>query len=272
MRLLILIFTIFSVNYCFSQKTENYTASYANEKNTFNAFKAGEKLEYRISYGLFNSSYAALSVSNDSIYGKKVLKATSIGRTTGLARLFFKVEDLYETFFPLNYVKPLKSVRDIYEGGYQRKTNTRYNHENNKAIFIDELKNIEREIKIPSNVQDLISTFYYLRKHYDISTLKPKDLIYIDIFFDEEIYPFKMMFLGTEKIKTKFGVIDCLKLKPYMDSGRVFRGNDGIKIWVSNDDNRIPIKVKADLRVGSIIANLTSFRGLANPFKIVINE
>ena len=81
-----------------------------------------------------------------------------------------------------------------------------------------------------------------------------------------------MMFLGTENIKTKFGVIDCLKLKPYMDSGRVFRGNDGIKIWVSNDDNRIPIKVKADLRVGSITANLISFRGLANPFKIIINE
>ena len=53
--------------------------------------------------------------------GKKVLRATSIGRTTGLARLFFKVDDIYETFFPKEKVKPVKSIRDIYEGGYERK-------------------------------------------------------------------------------------------------------------------------------------------------------
>ena len=52
-----------------------------------------------------------------------------------------------------------------------------------------------------------------------------------------------------------------MKLRPYMESGRVFRDNEGIKIWVTNDDNRVPIKVKADLRVGSIVANLVSFRG-----------
>ena len=40
----------------------------------------------------------------------------------------------------------------------------------------------------------------------------------------------------------------------------------------TNDDNRVPIKVKANLRVGTIVADLTTFRGLANPFKIVINE
>jgi hypothetical protein len=57
-----------------------------------------------------------------------------------------------------------------------------------------------------------------------------------------------------------------------MESGRVFRDNEGIKIWVTNDENRVPIKVKADLRVGSIVANLVSFRGLANPFKIVVSE
>ena len=81
-----------------------------------------------------------------------------------------------------------------------------------------------------------------------------------------------MMFLGIEIIKTKFGLVECLKLRPYMESGRVFRDNEGIKLWVTNDENRIPIKVKADLRVGSIVANLVTFRGIANPFKIVVGE
>ena len=81
-----------------------------------------------------------------------------------------------------------------------------------------------------------------------------------------------MKFLGIENLKTKFGTIECMKLNPYMEAGRVFRSNKGLELWVTNDDNRVPVKVKANLRVGTIVADLTTFRGLTNPFKIVIND
>ena len=271
MRLISFLLCLISINFCLSQQDLNKNKSEKLITN-FNSFKAGEKLEYKLSYGLFNASYASLTLKEENLDGKKVLRATSVGKTTGLARLFFKVDDIYETFFPPDIVKPMKSIRDIYEGGYEREAETVYDYKNNKALFYDKLKNIKKEFDIHSDIQDIISTFYYLRKHFDIKSLKTNDLIYVDIFFDEEIYPFKMMFLGTERIKTKFGIVECMKLRPYMESGRVFRDNEGIKLWVTNDYNRIPIKVKADLRVGSIVANLVSFRGLANPFKIVVNE
>ena len=82
----------------------------------------------------------------------------------------------------------------------------------------------------------------------------------------------RMKYLGIERIKTKFGLIECLKLKPFMEAGRVFRSNEGIDLWVTNDENRIPVKVKANLRVGTIVADLTSFRGIANPFKIIVDD
>ena len=271
MRLISFLICLIPINFCLSQQ-EAYENKTEKQLNNFNAFKSGEKLEYRLNYGFFNASYASLTLKDEVLDGKNVLRATSIGRTTGLARLFFKVDDIYETFFPKEIVKPVKSIRDIYEGGYEREAETIYDYKNNKALFYDKLKNINKEFDIHPDIQDIISTFYYLRKHFDIESLKPNDLIYVDIFFDQEIYPFKMMFLGTERIKTKFGIVECMKLRPYMDSGRVFRANEGINIWVTNDDNRVPIKVKADLRVGSIVANLVSFRGLANPFKIVVNE
>jgi hypothetical protein len=81
-----------------------------------------------------------------------------------------------------------------------------------------------------------------------------------------------MKYLGIERIKTKFGLIECLKLKPFMEAGRVFRSNEGIDLWVTNDENRIPVKVKANLRVGTIVADLTSFRGITNPFKIIVDD
>ena len=239
---------------------------------SFNSYKSGEFFEYKLHYGFLNASYASLELKKETLNDSLVYRATAIGRTTGLARLFYRVDDLYEAFFPLEKVKPLKSIRDIYEGGYVRKAETVYDDKNKTATILNKITNEERVIKLESGYQDIISTFYFLRKHLDISKLKEGDIIFVNIFFASQNYPFKMKYLGIERIKTKFGLIECLKLKPFMEAGRVFRSNEGIDLWVTNDENRIPVKVKANLRVGTIVADLTSFRGITNPFKIIVDD
>ena len=99
----------------------------------YNAFKSGEFFEYKLSYGFLNASYASLELKEEILDDKEVFRASAIGRTTGLARLFFKVEDLYETYFDKNLVKPLKSIRNIYEGGYVKNTETTYDYEIGRA-------------------------------------------------------------------------------------------------------------------------------------------
>ena len=81
-----------------------------------------------------------------------------------------------------------------------------------------------------------------------------------------------MQFLGLEDVKTKFGTVNCFKFRPYIESGRVFKDSESLTLWVSNDQNKIPIKVKAGLRIGSIEADLEQFKGLKFPFKIKIND
>ncbi len=239
---------------------------------TFDAYKSGELLEYTLQYGFFNTSYASLEIKEEKLEEELVHRATAVGKTTGLARLFFKVDDLYEAFFPIDKVKPIKSIRDIYEGGYTRKAETYYDDNNKTATILNKITNERKIINLENNYQDIVSTFYFLRKHLDIKELNEGDLIGVNIFFDQQNYPFKMKFLGIENLKTRFGLIECMKLNPYMEAGRVFRSNKGLELWVTNDDNRIPIKVRANLRVGTITADLTSFRGIANPFKIIIND
>ena len=208
--------------------------------NNYNSFADGEILEYKLKYGFFNTSYASLSLNEINQNGKKIYKASAIGRTTGMARLFFKVEDLYESYFEKDFVRPIKSVRDIYEGGYIRNSETTFDHTNNIGYFKNILNGKEKEIKLLDNIQDLVSTFYFLRKHLDISKLKPNDYIFVNIFFSAENYPFKMKYLGKEILKTKFGLVECMKFIPFMESGRVFRDNEGISLWVTIDENRIP--------------------------------
>ena len=83
-------------------------------------FKSGEWFEFRIHYGFFNASYATLELLNDTINSIPVLHAKGYGRTTGLARLFFKLEDYYDTYFDEKEVIPYWFIRDIYEGGYTK--------------------------------------------------------------------------------------------------------------------------------------------------------
>lgn len=268
--LLLYIFFYSSVSY-----TQNLNSNLIENKlynKTFDAYKSGELLEYTLQYGFFNTSYASLEIKEEKIEEELVHRATAVGKTTGLARLFFKVDDLYEAFFPIDKVKPIKSIRDIYEGGYTRKAETYYDDNNKTATILNKITNERKIINLKNNYQDIVSTFYFLRKHLDITELNEGDLIGVNIFFDQQNYPFKMKFLGIENLKTRFGLIECMKLNPYMEAGRVFRSNKGLELWVTNDDNRIPIKVRANLRVGTITADLTSFRGIANPFKIIIND
>ena len=87
-------------------------------------------------------------------------------------------------------------------------------------------------------------------------------------FFDSETFPFKLKFLGQESIKTSFGKIKCIKFRPYVMAGRVFKDEESLTLWVTADANKIPVKISANLDVGSLRADLVALRGLKHPFEI----
>ena len=121
---------------------------------------------------------------------------------------------------------------------------------------------------IQDNIQDMISAYYYLRNHYDTNTIKKGDIVKLNMFFDDEIFGFKLKFLGRQTIKTNFGKVKCLKFRPYVMAGRVFQEEESVTLWVSADKNKIPLKIQADLRVGSIRSDLIAFKGLKFPFEL----
>lgn len=261
-------FVFFLSNFLSAQDSVGNSAPFVS--SSYDSYKKGEFMKYRIHYGVFNASYATLGLQEASIDSIKVYKAIAIGRTTGLARLFFKVEDVYETYFSKSLVQPIKSTRNVYEGGYTKDIEIQYDYINSQAIVKDLEKNETNKVSISNNIQDLVSTFYYLRNHFDVKKLKINDFIRITMFFDAENYNFRMKFLGLQDIKTKFGVVNCLKFRPTIESGRVFKDNESLTLWISNDENKIPIKIKAGLKIGSIEADLEQFKGLKHPFKIKI--
>jgi hypothetical protein len=118
----------------------------------------------------------------------------------------------------------------------------------------------------------MVSTYYYLRNTIDINKLKVGDEFRTNMFFDEESYGFKLQYLGEDVIDTDFGKVEALKFRPYVMAGRVFKEEESLTLWVSKDKNKVPLRLKADLRIGSLRADLDAFKGLKYPFKIQVNN
>lgn len=233
------------------------------------SFKAGEWFKFRIHYGIFNASYATLELKDAYLNDRWVYHSVGYGETTGLARLFFKVEDTYESYFDKFNNRPYKFIRKIDEGGYTKDLEINFNYDNRKAEVQDHKRDKTSELDMPYGIQDLISAFYYLRDNVDVDNLAKGDAVDIDMIFDDdEVFKFQLKYLGKEVIKTKFGKVECLKFRPYVQDGRVFKEKESLTLWVSNDDNKIPLRVKADLRIGSLAADLDGYKGLKHQFKI----
>jgi len=236
------------------------------------AFKPGEWLKFRLHYGFLNASYATLQVKNAKINGKSVYHVVGKGRTTGFASMFFKVNDRYESYFDKEEGKPYRFVRKINEGGYTKDIEINFDHKKDKAILNDKESKQKKEFELQDSIQDLISAFYYLRNYYEPKDLVQGEAINLKMLYDDDgIFNFRLKYLGDEVLKTKFGKVKCFKFRPYVQSGRVFKEQESLSLWVSADKNKLPIRIKADLAVGAIKADLDQYNGLKHQFKIIMD-
>ncbi len=243
---------------------------FALQAQSKQAFDAGEYFKFRIHYGPFNASYATLEVDETNINGTPVYHVEGKGKSTGLLHWFFKVDDNYQTYIDKQDGKPYKFIRKINEGGYTKDLEIDFDHSDNKAYVFDKKHNENHTYTTKPNVHDMLSAFYYIRNNIKSDELQPGDDMNLNLFIDDENMDFKLKFLGREVIKTKFGKVATLKFRPYVMAGRVFKEQESLTFWVSDDANKVPVKIEANLTVGSLDADLDSYKGLKHPFKIIM--
>ena len=234
------------------------------------AYGDGEWLKFRIHYGLITAGQATLEVKSERLNNQEVFHIIGFGETTGLTNLFFKVEDHYQSYILKDENLPIRFIRNINEGGYKKEIQIDFDQSSKMATIIDFINHKEKIVPFPNRVQDMVSSFYYLRNNLDSHSLNENDEFDLDMFFDSENYKFKLKYLRKEVLDTKFGKVPCLVFRPYVESGRVFNEKESLTIWVSDDDNKIPLLIKADLLVGSLKASLIEFKKLNNSFKIFV--
>lgn len=249
-----------------------FTASVSFAVQQEPAFKTGEWFKFKMSYsGFLKAGNATLQVKETTLNGKPVFHVVGKGWTTGMIKWFFKVEDRYESYFDKQTILPYKFIRKINEGGHKKNIEIDFNQSNKTALVYNKKHDTKKTLTTKDKVQDMVSTFYYLRNKLDTRTLSKGDEIKLDMFFDEENYGFKLKYLGKENLETNFGTVETLMFRPYVMAGRVFKEEESLTLWVSNDKNKIPLRIKADLAVGSLRADLEAYKGLKHSFKIIVD-
>lgn len=243
-----------------SQSIKNIKTTNQLPNQTNIAFKEGEVLTYRMHYGKINAGVVILEVKPSllDINGRKVYHIVCNGFTTGATDWFFKVRDRYETYLDKDALLPWLFLRNVDEGGYKFNQYYSFNHYTKKVDVGGGEK-----LDIPVGVQDMVSAFYSAR-NLDLSNAKDGDIFSLNCFLDKEIWPLKIKYIGKEIIETDIGKFRCLKFRPVVQKGRVFKKEEDLNVWISDDKNHTVMRAKADVLIGSIKMDITSAKNLAN--------
>ena len=210
----------------------------------------GEELKYSAGFRLFPAGNAILSLTLDSLNGKPAfLLATSVN-TNSFLDAFYTVRD--ETLSWLNIMdfSLLKAVKTIREGKYHRNHSI---HTIGDSLLIWNKK----YFTITEPVYDPIAFIYFLRSQ----ELSLEDSFHFLSAGEKKVREVWVNITGIEKIKVPAGNFDCLKVEPVSPDGKPLLKNNGeLRVWLSNDDNKLPVKIEMKTNIGTMVMKLKEFK------------
>lgn len=235
-------------------------------------FQGGERLDYDAYYHLKKLWVPAGKVRfevKDSTYdGKKCFYFDGKGKSLKSYDYFFKVRDQYSSLATQEDLTPVRFTRKVREGGFSLYYDYHFNAEKNRArVYTNEKDTSQhQELKFPDCVFDVMTAVYYART-LDFSKLSIDDTIPIPMMIDKQVYSGVFIrYAGKERIKLQDGsVYNCIKFRPLLIEGTIFEDGEYMDVFVTDDKNRIPVLIQAEIIVGSVKAYLSGHKGLKYP-------
>ena len=236
-------------------------------------FQKGEFLKFRVHYGFVTAGFATLEVAPKSKYvkGRPCHHILFKGFTSPTFDVFYKVRDTYESYFDEEALLSWRFNRTIKEGGFSSYSETHFNHYEGKAHYYDKNKR-HTKYDIPSHIQDVISAFYFARTRYQHNKLKIGDRINMRNFIDRKTFALEARLQKKETIKVNGTKYKALKFDLLIDESGLITDGSKIKFWISDDANKIPLRIESELVVGSIKADLIEYKNLKHPFSAKIKK
>jgi hypothetical protein len=241
------------------------------------AFHEGEIVKYQVYYNWgfiwLNAGFVEFKVKPATYLDRQVYYFDSYGASHTSYDWIFKVRDRYQAYLDKETLLPLWFKRENYEGGFE--VNNEYSFDHEKNLVYSSTENSEQPfsrdtIEVPLCTYDVL-TFVYRCRNLDFSNLKIGDTIQINSILDNEIFTLYIRYLGRETIETRRGEkYRCIKFSALLIEGTIFKGGEDMFVWITDDDNRIPVLVEAKILIGSVKAYLESVTGVRNSMNAFI--
>jgi hypothetical protein len=232
------------------------------------AFNAGEIITYKVFYNVagafLGAGEATFSSTIENFQNKTVYHVTGEGKTYSFYDGIFKVRDKYESYIDTATLQPYRFIRNVNEGSYKKYESVTFNKATNTAVTNSGV------YKVPECVQDVLSAIFYAR-NINFDQYKKDDKIQFSMFLDNEIYEMYIRYLGKETVKTRYGKFRAIKFKPLLIKGTIFEGGEKMTVWVSDDGNRIPVRIESPISVGSIKVDMIYNRNLRHQLTSLIS-
>ncbi|MCG9880355.1 MAG: DUF3108 domain-containing protein, partial [Bacteroidia bacterium] len=224
------------------------------------AFSYGEKLNYRVHYGPFSAGNCEFVVAPTpvEVNNRKSFHIKVVGRSAGMVDAMFNVRDEFESYVDEEAIIPWKQIKKVKEGKYTDSDFILFDQKNGFAT------SRRGKISIEEQTQDVVSAIYFARTT-DMSQAKIGDIFPVNFYMDGENYLLRFKYVGKEKLKTDVGTFNTLVIKPQLIKGRVFKDDEALTLWVTDDENKVPLMVESSIFVGSIKAQITKMENLRNP-------
>lgn len=245
----------FSWAYVFAQLSNKASPSSIRPSTNNLPFAAGESYFFVVTYAGFSVGRASLQViGEDDFNGRKVLHFINTARTNRFFDLFYKLRNRVESLwdeqahYSLYYSTYQEEVDDI------RTKEIRFYPE--KELVIYKRGDVEERLNLSKRVQDTLSAFYFLRT---MSLDERNSPIIIETFDSRRLWQIKVFVVGREVVEVPAGVFNTIIVKPELDYEGIFKHTGDIYIWLTDDQKRMPIKVKSKITVGSFEALLERY-------------
>ena len=228
------------------------------------SFGRGETIRYTVHYGLINGGEATVETggSLERFNGRPCYKASVSGKTTGSFDFFLRIRDQWKALIDTTSILPLRAQREIAEKNYRKRETVDFDHLHDMAEVTDHThENTRNSVKVANNTLELVSGFYYLRT-LNFDRMKVGDVVRVPGYFDGDNFMLDIVYKGREIVETKAGDVRAFKLVPRMPNNKLFRGENAISVYLSDDRNKIPVLFQAEMFVGTVKVDMVRYQGL----------
>jgi len=218
-------------------------------------FAPGEKLNYSAWFNFIKGGESSLEILDVvEINGAPAYHVRSVTRSQPFFYRFYKVRDYMDSWIDTSGQFSRRFSKSLREGKYRKKYSVNFDYEAGVAVSASDRDSI------PPMVQDGLSLFYYVRT----LDIKVGDIIRINYFDNDSLRPFLIKVEKIETVKAPIGERECFVLAPFLESGKPLKHKSKVTIYLSADEQRIPVIISNEARFGSLVLKLESIRQAAD--------